>query len=322
VEIGHAGPPGPLSGISTDPARLHLRPIAVMLDNYAPDARPQSGLGEASLVYETVAEYGITRFMAVYLEHEAPVVGPVRSTRVYFNEWADALDAVLVHAGGNSDAAPEIGRLHGLMNVDEIDAALAHWQDAGPLFFWRSSDRYAPHNLYTSVPAVRARVVEHGFPVTGHYPAALPHKPNAPLAARPSAAWLTVAFSSFGYEVEYHYDPRTNRYQRFMAGQPHVDAATGRQLAPRNVVVIFCPVRPDPASTTPYSVIVQTVGRGAALLFQDGRVRRGSWRRASLGAPLQFLDGQDQPWQFNPGQTWVEAVPAGNAVTWSPWSGP
>src|SRR5207248_770722 len=76
VEIGHAGPPGPLSGISTNPGRLRLRPIAVLLDNYAPDARPQAGLGEASLVYEAVAEYGVTRFMAVYLEHDAPVAGP------------------------------------------------------------------------------------------------------------------------------------------------------------------------------------------------------------------------------------------------------
>jgi hypothetical protein len=262
-----------------------MRPVAVMLDNYAPDARPQSGLGEASLVYETVAEYGITRFMAIYLEHDAPVVGPVRSTRVYYNEWADALQGILVHAGGNSDAMPELGRLHGLMDVDEISWEMTRWQDrGGPPFFWRSTDRLMPH------------------------PAALPHKPNAPLRRRPASAWLTVAFSSYLYAVQYRYNPRTNRYKRFMGGVPHVDAATGRQLAPRNVVVIFCPVRPDPASSTPYSVIVDTVGSGPALLFQDGRVRHGVWRRAAIGSPLELASVSGNPWRFNPGQTWIEAV--------------
>jgi hypothetical protein len=294
----------------------------VIVDNYAPDARPQAGLGQASLVYESVAEYGVTRFMAVYLEHEAPVVGPVRSTRVYYNEWADALDAILVHAGGNSDALPQIRALHGLLDVDEISGAMARWQARGQVFFWRSTDRYAPYNLYTSVPLLRDQVTDHHLPALGHYPVNLAHKPNAPPGDRPSSAWLTIAFSSFSYNVEYHYDPRTNRYRRFMGGQPHVDAATGRQLAPRNIVVIFCQVRPDPASSTPYSVLVDTKGTGEALLFQDGRVRRGSWRRDGVGGTLQLRDAAGHPWRMNPGQTWIEAVPRGNAVTWSPWSGP
>ena len=107
-----AGPLGPLSGLPTLPARVLSRPVAVTIDNYWPGARPQRALGAASLLYETLAEGGITRFMAVYLERQPAAVGPVRSTRVYFNEWADGLNAILVHAGEtrtlliNSAASP------------------------------------------------------------------------------------------------------------------------------------------------------------------------------------------------------------------------
>jgi hypothetical protein len=81
----------------------------VVIDNYAPDARPQTGLNRASLVFETLAEGGITRLMAIYLERDAPIVGPVRSARIYFNSWADGLQAIYAHAGGNSDALYQLG---------------------------------------------------------------------------------------------------------------------------------------------------------------------------------------------------------------------
>jgi len=322
VEVPDDGPPGPLSGVPTDPARLTLRPLAVTVDNYSPSARPQTGLGRASLIYETVAEYGITRFMAVFLEKEALVVGPVRSTRVYYNEWADSLNAIIVHAGGNSDALPQLGLLPGIQDINEIGAEMFRWQySGGPPFFWRTSDRLMPYNLFTNVPAVRAQVARHRFPIHGHYPVDLPHKTNAPLDQRPSSGWLTIAFSSYPYAVQYRYNSGSNRYKRFMGGLPHVDAADGRQLAPRNIVVIYCKVRPDLQSTTIGSVVVATTGTGDALLFQDGLVRHGLWRRDGVGGRLLLTDAQGQPWSFNPGQTWIEAVPKGNPVAWSPWSG-
>ena len=127
---------------------------------------------------------------------------------------------------------------------------------------------------------------------------------------------MTVGFSGGDYDASYRYNPRTNRYKRFVGGLPDVDAATGRQLAPRNVAVLFCGVRPDWNSDTSGSVNVDTTGGGPALLFQDGHVVHGTWQRDAIGRPPRLLDAGGAPWQLNPGQTWIEAVPRGNPVRW------
>ncbi len=311
-----AGPLGPLSGLPTLPARVLSRPVAVTIDNYWPGARPQRALGAASLLYETLAEGGITRLMAVYLERQPPAVGPVRSTRVYFNEWADGLNAILVHAGGNSDALDQLGRLPGLLSMNLIGAPMYRWQQSGPPFFWRSTEHYAPHNLYTSIPAALAQAKNHHFAVQGHFPVAMAHKGMALPAARPPSGWITIAFSRYAYAVQYRYNPLTNRYKRFMGGLPHVDAVSGQQLAPRNVVVLFAPVRPDPDSTTIDSVLVATQGQGRALMFQDGQVTTGAWQRTGPGGTLHLLGGSGTPLALNPGQTWIEVVPQGKPVNW------
>src|SRR5947209_4943254 len=81
----------PFTGESVGQSVANRRPIGVMLDNISPDARPQSGLSQADMVFETLAEGGITRFLAIFHDHDAGTIGPVRSTRLYFNTWAAAL---------------------------------------------------------------------------------------------------------------------------------------------------------------------------------------------------------------------------------------
>ena len=298
------GLPGPLTGLPTRAALAQRRPIAVVIDNYAPDARPQAGLNRASLVFETVAEGGITRFMAVYLEKDAPVIGPVRSARIYFDAWAAGLQAIYAHAGGNNDALAEIPSISSIANVDGLGAGTA---------FWRSDDRLAPHNLYTDTRGLRAS----GNDGTNVQTPVLPHKAPAALQARPKHGWIHIEFSGPDYAVQYRYDPICNCYLRSMGGQPHRDAFSHRQIAPANVVVLFAGVVADPASDTPGSVSVQTSGEGQALYFRDGGLVQGTWQKASETGPLVLLDAQSRPVALDPGQTWFEVVPIGNPVTWS-----
>ncbi len=126
----------PLDGLPTTRALALRRPLAIMVENFAPDSRPQTGLGPASVVFETVAEFGITRFMAVYQEHDAPVVGPVRSARVYYDHWAEGLHAIFAHAGGNSDALRELWGLSNLVNIDEV-ATEVSLADTGADYYFR-----------------------------------------------------------------------------------------------------------------------------------------------------------------------------------------
>jgi hypothetical protein len=299
------GLPGPLSGLPTRPALAARRPVAVVLDNYAPDARPQAGLNRASVVFETLAEGGITRFMAIYLEADAPIVGPVRSARVYFDSWADGLGVEYAHAGGNNDALDELPYMSSIINIDGLGYLGSS--------FWRATDRAAPHNLYTSTNQIREAA---GSVATGLAPV-LVHKSPAPLAVRPKGGSIDIPFSSSEYNVHYTFSAPCDCYLRFMGGTPHVDAYSHRQIAPANVVVLFASVVSDPASDTPGSINVQTTGEGQALYFHDGAELTGTWRKASASSALRLLDARGNPAPLNPGQTWIEAAPAGSAVTWS-----
>lgn len=308
------GPPGPLTGLPTRPDLANRRPIAVVIDNFDPDARPQAGLRRASVVFEAVAEGGITRFMAIYLEKDAPVVGPVRSARVYFDAWAAGLHAIYAHAGGNNDALAELPKLGTLANVDGLGGGAPNpfpWD-----LYWRSTDRAAPHNLYTSTSHLRAYADATAHADTNPMVPVILHKEPAAWWIRPKGGFIRLQFSTDSYSVQYRYDPRCNCYPRSMNGVPHTDEFSSLQIAPANVVVLYTGVLPDPASNTPGSVIVQSRGLGRALYFRDGQVVTGYWHKGSVSDPLSLLDAHGQPVALNPGQTWFEMVPIGNAVTW------
>lgn len=306
-------------------AVAHRRPVAVMVENINPDARPQTGLSSASIVFETVAEGGITRFMSVYLENIPPIVGPVRSTRVYYDAWANGMHAVLVHDGGNDDALAELFTLHNIADVNEVKWEDANYNPTVP-FFARSPLRVIPHNMYTYPPKVLAYEKTQHVQLSGNFPTSLAHHVPDNIAHRPTGGTLDLAFDSSvsgsdpGYNVEYQYDHATDRYLRFMGGSPHIEPSSGHQLAPSNVVVLLAGVSPDPkAGANPGAVYVQSTGKNLAYLFRDGKEFKGTWHKAHGGSPLLLLDDHKRPFTFNPGQTWIEVVPstAGN-VTWKP----
>jgi Protein of unknown function (DUF3048) N-terminal domain/Protein of unknown function (DUF3048) C-terminal domain len=296
---------GPLSGESVGRNIASQRPVAVMLDNISPDARPQSGLDRASLVFETLAEGGITRFMAVYLEREAPVVGPVRSTRLYYNSWAAGLGVIFGHDGGNVDALQELKTLNTIFNVDNDRVS-------GP--FYRVSTRLAPHNEYTSTESLRQFAQAHGDG-SGSSRMTIPHKDDAPLSQRPARFELQVQFSSSDYNVGWSYDRQSNSYLRSMGGVPHVDAVTGHQLTAKNVVVMLTDESPGYDPFTTGAIKLRTEGTGQAMIYEDGRVIKGIWSKAGVEDPLRWVDASGNPIALDRGSTWVEVVPKGNSVT-------
>lgn len=316
--------PGPLDGQSTPRNAALRRPLGIIIENYAPESRPQAGLAGASTVVETLAEEGVTRFLAIYLEKDAAKVGPVRSTRMYFDHWAAGFHSILAHVGGNDDAQALLWHLPSVFNVDEN-----HWEVnlniTGTPLFWRSHDRLAPHNMYTSTYKLRAYADRNhqDWIYTGAY---LLHKRPAPLAQRGYAGSISIAFTEplYGtsnpeYGVRYVYDRASNTYLRTMGGKPHIDANTGLPLRPANVVMMLTGAAgPDPAAgITPESIIIPTLGQGTAWYFRDGTVMRGTWRQPNQFAPLRFYDRRGAQVAFNPGQTWIEVVPPSSPHSWS-----
>jgi hypothetical protein len=315
--------PGPLNGEPTPRADAARRPIAVTIDNYYPDARPQSGISDASVVFETMVEGGFTRLMAVYLEHDPPVVGPVRSTRIYFDDWAAAYHAILAHVGGNDDADAQLWQMRWVFNMDQGTEALGFTDS----YFWRTANRTAPDNMYTNIGKLRAYAASKGQNWR-YKQASLPHKQPKPLAARGRAGTLAISYVDpnypwvpplANYQVQYRFDPASDSYLRVVGGVPDVDAAGRQPIRAQNVVVMHTGAGTADlaAGTTVDAVSIPVIGSGPAEYYRDGRVQHGTWRQRDALAPLRFFNRQGVLEKFDPGQTWVEVLPQHSTAVWT-----
>lgn len=306
---------------------IDRRPLAVKVENDRA-ARPQSGLEGACVVYEEVIEGGITRFMAVFLCRDASVIGPVRSARPVDIELAYPYGALFCHCGGG---APIIAMIQasGIADLDE-----QNW----PGSYWRSRDRRAPHNLYTSTERLYA-AGNPAFPFQSKVARPfvyLNDKQQAEMesarareieraeqgATRDSPPGMTVVRNIHipyggGCSVKYSYDSGSGRFTRYVAGLPHTDMQTGNQLAADNVVVQYCPELPSyvvdvNGSTSPE---LGVVGSGRAQVFVRGRLVEGNWTKVSRSDHTRYTDESGRVIKFKPGVTWIQLVPVSRQAT-------
>jgi hypothetical protein len=292
----------PYTGLLVSADMAKRKPLAVVIENH-PDARPQSGYPKADLVYETLAEGGITRTLAIFQSQEAGEIGPVRSARYYFIDWLTELGAVFVHVGGNIDALDDIAA----KKIPDIN----QFYFGG--YFWRSTDRYSPHNVYTTTAKLCAALNRAGIPTTAEL---VPLKFKKDLAAkdRPSAQNVTVEFSGPLFTATYAYDPKTNIYLRSISGLPHKDKVTGEQIHPKNIVVQYESMTPGITRLGQQKMNIATISRGKAIVFQDGKAISAFWEKTGRNDRTKLTNGLGQEIQFNPGQTWFEIVPQTAAV--------
>jgi hypothetical protein len=288
-----------LTGVEVDPA-LNKRPVtAIMIEN-SPDARPQSGLNQAGVVFEAIAEGGITRFLTLFQEAQPDYIGPVRSVRPYYAQLEAPFDAALAHAGGSGDGLAMVKSL----GIKDLDFG------ANGSTYQRVSSRYAPHNLYTTMADLDKASQGHGFTsssFTGYL-----RKKEAPSAA-PTAKTIDLTMSGILYNPHYDYDAATNSYKRSEGGKPHTDERSGAQLAPKVVVALVMSYSQNGI----YSVY-QTTGSGQMVVFQDGTVQKGTWSRSGVKDMLSFTDEAGKPLALNPGQTWFTLVATSGAVKYAP----
>lgn len=272
----------------------------LMIEN-SPDARPQSGLKNSGVVFEAIAEGGITRFLVLYQQEKPQLIGPVRSLRLYDVEWVAAFDASVGHVGGSAGALAEV-RNGTYRDIDQF---------FNPGTYWRSSDRYAPHNVYTSFERLDALNTAKGFTssnFTGF--TRIDEKPAEIL----DATQITVDISGPLFNNTYAYDPVTNSYLRSQAGAPHLDREDG-QINPKSVVAMS--VEEITVFEDGNRESITTISSGSGTIFQNGTAIPITWSKASKTAQIKFTDalGNDVP--LVRGQTWIVAVPNGAGdVTW------
>ncbi len=291
----------PLTGRTVQDVSLTKRPVtAVMIEN-SPDARPQSGLTDADMVYEAVAEGGITRFMALYQESQPQYIGPVRSVRPYYLDYALPLEASLAHVGGSPEALQDIKTL-GVRDLDQF------FNDAA---YWRITERFAPHNMYTSFE--RLDKLNQSKNYTSSNFVGLERKSNT--AQTPTANSIDLSISGPLYSPHFDYVASTNSYNRSQAGKPHIDLKSGKQISPNSLIVL---VVNNGIGTDGYHNSYNTSGTGKVYVFQDGIVSQGTWTKNDRKSPLVLNDSNNLPMKINSGQTWVSLVGASTDIGYKP----
>ena len=291
----------PLTGVEVADGDATKKAVtAIMIEN-SPDARPQSGLKDAGQVYEAVAEGGITRFIALYQESRPGLVGPVRSVRPYYVEWASAYDPATVHIGGSAKALQMIRS--GTYGVD-----LDQFFNAGA--FWRATDRSAPHNVYTNFDKLDALRESKGKTTSTF--TSFPREDVKTMPAR-TASNITINVSSGSFLTQYAYDEASNSYLRSHNGIAHDDREGGR-ISPKVVVAIKVPMSLGFEDGNREQIT--TTGTGQAYVFQNGIVTEGTWQRDTDKSQLKLLAADGTEIKLARGQTWVTALANTRAVTW------
>lgn len=290
-----------LSGMQVDP-NVNLKPVTgVMIENSL-DSRPQSGLAQASVVFEAIAEGGITRFLALFQDTAPDDVGPIRSARPYYIQWALGFDAGYAHVGGSPEALADI-KSWGVHDLDQF---------ANGGSYHRINSRAAPHNVYTSLGALNQLETAKGY--TGSTFTGFARKAAAP-SKQPTAKSINLAFSGPQYNVHYDYNAATNSYNRSEGGAAHMDANGNKQISP-NVVVAL--VMSYGLEADDHHSQYSTIGNGQAYIFQDGTVTIGQWSKTSDKSQFVFTDPAGKPLTLNPGQTWLSAIAGAGKVSYTP----
>jgi hypothetical protein len=290
-----------LSGLQVDPS-INQKPVTgVMIENSI-QARPQSGLGQAGVVFEAIAEGGITRFLALFQDTSPTDVGPIRSARPYYAQWALGFDAGYAHVGGSPEALANI-KAWGVKDLDQFHAGGS---------YHRISSRPAPHNVYTSIDVLNQLEASRGY--TSSTFTGFARKKEAP-SKQPTAKSINFSISGPIYSVHYDYNPTSNNYLRSEGGSAHIDAGTNTQISPKVVIALVIPYSLE---SDGYHSSYAAIGSGPAYVFQDGTVTIGQWSKPDNTSQIIFTDGSGQPLGLNPGQTWLTAVSAATKVTYTP----
>jgi hypothetical protein len=282
--------PAPLTGLPlADPAVAARPALAVKIENH-PDARPQSGLAAADLVYEEVVEGGLTRFWAIFHSGAPDTVGPIRSVRAMDPAIVSPLRGIVAFSGGTPGNV-------GLMAAAPV--TMVDENNAGSAYF-RLRERRAPHNLY-------GRTAELWSKAPDLPPPAPPFErlgPTETCVGQPVAN-THLGFSR-GYDPTWTWDGASGRFLRSYGANPFMDAS-GEQIGSENVLVLSVPYRGAGGDG-------QLIGDGEGWLFCGGAALQLHWSKADNDSQIALTGPFGETVRLKPGKTWLELLPTGGAV--------
>ena len=311
----------------------------IQTPNGTDGARPQAGLNEAGVIFEAIAESGITRFAAIYQNPSAAVIGPIRSLRIYYLEWDTPFDCTIVHAGGSGDALAAVSS-GGYKDLSEDYTYMYRGTYGSRLW----------NNLFTTSAYLKKFSVDHGYNTSdiqgfkrmtpdesgkARVDAGVKEKLNIVKAAAENTSEVSAEVTNItlnlggwaDFNVNYSYDAATNTYFRsYGSGAAHevyaCDAVDLGEKNPEDVcsltqmnpaVVVAMMVKESRASDN-YHEDIMTIGTGDVYIFQNGTVIKGSWAKGAKDQQIKFFGEDGSEVALAPGQTFITAVPTYGSV--------
>ncbi len=321
------------------------RPILAMIENHV-DARPQSGLSSADIVYEAVAEGGITRFMGVFYcgaQADSTKVGPVRSARIYFvNLAAEFNTPIYMHVGGGNcsrdEASNQCTSNKKAFALEELQKL--GWRKPGGNDFDTIGDIGVPvmKRDFNRLGADKVLATEHTYLGYLNFAWKEALKRGYATTMSKGETWLsgykswkfgsaeakgspatTISYDFWkntpDFTVSWSYDPNTKTYLRKLGGAPHTDLDTQKQLSASNVIVQF--TKEEGPLDDHKHMFYYVIGEGTGLYFHDGLAQEVKWKKAKQTDRTMFYDLTGKEIIFTPGQFWVSILPTGNKVIYN-----
>lgn len=307
------------------------RPLAIMIENH-PEARPQSGLSNTDIMYEAVAEGGITRFMGIFYcgaQAKDAIVAPVRSARQAFIDYASDYNFPLYAHVGGANGADSDKRVQALEHLGDYGwnqyNDLNQFSIGYPVFVRNynrvpGKDLATEHTMESSTyrlwdyAATKRSLTNVGTDGKDWKTAFIPweFQDDAGDSERGTSQKVSYEFwtGQKDFAVQWDYDKATNSYKRSMAGAPHIDSNDNLQLASKNVVILYA--KEFPSVDIHKHVFYQTIGAGKATLFQNGKQEELTWSKKDRTGRLTFIDSKGKPVKFVRGRIWISILAIGN----------
>lgn len=264
--------------------------FSVMIEN-STDARPQSGLGDADIVYEIKTEGNISRYLAFFHDKIPEVVGPVRSSRHYFIPLAEGMNFPYIHFGASTYA-------YEYLKSNELEIPHVDGIYDGKYFF-RDSNRVAPHNAYLKTNTLDS------------YKDLIITNESFSFGERKDTSMNTAISVDFSYnnftDIKYAYDDQSNTYLRFQENEPNIDNNSGKQIAVKNVIIQY--VRHENIQDDKKGRIeVSMTGSGNITLFSEGKSMNGTWKKGITDKSVTYYDEGGNILELNKGNTWIQVL--------------
>ena len=281
------------------------RPIAVMIDNHK-NAMPQANLQEAEIVYEIIVEYGETRLMAIYKGDDLDKIGPIRSARHYFVDYALENDAIYVHFGESPQAEEAIDKYF-VQDINGINES----ED----YFWRTDDRYAPHNVVTDTKSILEIAKEKGYRTTSDEESVLNYVVDeVNLENGQSAENIVIPYSDYN-TVSYEYDSENKNYIRYSRDEKQVDWDTEEPVTVKNIIIAKVENSTLNDGSDKDRQTIDNIGTLEGYYITNGKAIPITCEKESVTSKTVYKDLDGNEIKVNDGNTFIQMCPEDADIT-------